>query len=285
MILVTGASGGLDGAVLRELLSRDVKSPRAMYRSEKDRSAAPAGAEGIVADFADAASLDKALKGVDSAYLVCAAVPDLVQLETNFLQACDRAKVGFVVIQSAFGAGDFGKSFPSWHRQVEDAAANLKLPHAILRPNGFMQNILNFFAPTIRAQNAFYGTTGDAKTGFIDTADIPAAAVQLLTKPKPGALLELHGPEPVSYPELATRISGITGRSIRYVNIPCEQMRAVMMGNGLPVWLVTALLDLDEFYRSGKGAGSDRALAELLGRAPHRLDQFLKEQAEAFKKI
>ena len=91
MILVTGATGSVGGAVLRELLARGAGPLRAVYRDAKDRPALPTGVEAVRADFADPASLDAALAGVESAYLVCAAIPQLVELEAAFLEACASA--------------------------------------------------------------------------------------------------------------------------------------------------------------------------------------------------
>ena len=72
------------------------------------------------------------------------------------IDACKEAGVRHIVLNSALGAGDYPKSFPSWHRKVEDKLNVSGLGYTILRPNGFMQNIVAFHAPSIRAQGAFY---------------------------------------------------------------------------------------------------------------------------------
>ena len=70
----------------------------------------------MLADYADTQSLRKALDGVDSVYVVCSPIPQLVELESRMLDACKQAGVKHVVLNSALGAGDYPKSFPSWHR-------------------------------------------------------------------------------------------------------------------------------------------------------------------------
>ncbi len=119
MILVTGASGTVGRPVLEEV-AKTGKPVKAMYRSAEDARNAPAGVATAIADFADKASLAKALQGIDTIYLVCSPIPQLVELENNVIQACKQAGVAYVVLNSALGAGDYPKSFPSWHRQVED---------------------------------------------------------------------------------------------------------------------------------------------------------------------
>src|SRR6201988_1275399 len=155
MILVTGASGTVGREGLREVAKSGAQH-RAMYRSAEEAAKAPAGTEAVVADFAKQETLGPALRGVESVYLVCSPIPGLVQLESNMVDACVEAGVRHVVLNSALGAGDYPKSFPSWHRKVEDHLRATPLSWTILRPNSFHQNTTAYFAPSIRAQGVFY---------------------------------------------------------------------------------------------------------------------------------
>jgi len=82
MILVTGASGTVGKAVLKEVARSGAKH-RAMYRSPDEAAKAPTGTATVVADFAKKETLAAALRDVESVYLVCSPVPDLVQLEVR----------------------------------------------------------------------------------------------------------------------------------------------------------------------------------------------------------
>ena len=174
MILITGASGTVGKAVLAEV-ARSGEKHRAMYRSKEEAAKVPAGTEAVVADFSEKASLVAALRGVESVYLVCSPIPALVQLEGNAIEASEAAGVRRIVLNSALGAGDYGKSFPSWHRRVEDKLKGAKIAHCILRPNSFLQNLLTYYAPSIRAQGAFYGAMGNARTSYVDVPPETAA--------------------------------------------------------------------------------------------------------------
>ncbi len=283
MILVTGASGSVGGAVLEEVTTGQAPV-RAMYRNERDAGDVPKGVEPVLADFADAASLRDALQGVESVYLVCGPVPQLVELETNMINACIDAGVRFIVLNSALGAGDFPKSFPAWHFQVEQRLQESALAFTILRPNGFLQNIVAFNAASIRADDAFYAAMGDARTSMVDVRDVGAVAAAILREPELHAAhtYELNGPEAVSDSDIAARISGIVGRTITYVDIPEEVQRQAMRDQEMPPWQVTAILQLQEYYRSGRCAAVDGVVAELLGRPPRTLDQYLQENIASF---
>jgi uncharacterized protein YbjT (DUF2867 family) len=284
MILITGASGTVGSAVLQEM-RKTGKLFKAMYRTEQDAKKAPAGTESVIADFADKSSLNKALAGVTTVFLVCSPIPQLAELESTVIDACAVNGVQHVVLNSALGAGDYQKSFPSWHRKVEDKLRNSGLSYTILRPNGFFQNIVAYNSPTIRTQGAFYAGMGTAKTSLLDVRDVAAAAAKVLVSPADhsGKTYELMGPEALSNGEIAERISRITGRNVKYVDIPEEAQRKSMLDAGMPEWQVSALLDLQAYYLAGKCAAVTDVLPNLLGRAPITVDQFLNENKESFR--
>jgi uncharacterized protein YbjT (DUF2867 family) len=279
MILITGANGTAGRAVLAEV-ARSGEKHRAMYRSKDDAAKAPAGTEAVVADFSDRASLAAALRGVESVYLVCSPIPELVQLEGNAIESSQAAGVRRIVLNSALGAGDYGKSFPSWHRKVEDKLKAANVAHCILRPNSFLQNLLTYYAPSIREQGAFYGAMGNARTSYVDVRDVAAVAARaLLNSEHDGKTYELNGLEALTCAGVAERISRHSGITARYVDIPAEAQRKAMLDRGMPEWQVTALLELQEYYTGGRGGAVDGVLQDLLGRRPITIDRFLEEFA------
>ena len=283
MILITGASGSVGKAVLLEAIRKE-SGVRAMYRSKEEAAKAPSGCEPVLADYSDKQSLRRALDGVSSVYIVCSPIPKLVELESNMLDACRECGIRHVVLNSALGAGDFGKSFPSWHRKVEDKLKTTGMSYTILRPNGFLQNIVAYNAPSIRAEGAFYAAMGDAKVSYLDVGDIAVVAVKALKGgTHAGKTYELNGPEAISNAELARRISNIAGRAVNYVDIPEPAQREAMLGLGMPEWQATALLDLQQFYKQGGGAKTDGLLKSLIEREPVTLDQYLAANAREFQ--
>jgi uncharacterized protein YbjT (DUF2867 family) len=283
MILITGASGTVGKAVLQEVAKSGAKH-RAMYRSAAEAAKAPPGTETVIADFAKRETLAPALQNVESIYLVCSPIPELVQLEGNVIDACLDAGVKHVVLNSAMGAGDWNKSFPVWHRKVEDKLKSTKLSYTILRPNSFHQNVVAFYAPSVRAQGVFYSSMQNAQNSFIDVRDIAAVAAKALAGGgHAGKIHELNGPEALNYTTLAAKIARVAGREVKYVDIPMEAQRKAMLEQGMPDWLVTALLELQEYYLAGKGGQTDDLSQRLLGRAPITMDQFLAENAGEFR--
>ena len=283
MYLVTGASGAMGKAVLTEVAKSGAEH-RAMYHSITKAVEAPAGTPIVCADFSRKDSLPAALEGVTSAYLVCSPIPQLIELEWNMIDACVAAGVGHIVLNSAMGAREWRKSFPSWHRRVEDKLKSTKISFTILRPNSFHQNVLTYYAPSIRTQGVFHSSMGNARVSFLDVRDIAVVAAKSLAGGEhSGQIYELNGPEALTYAELAAKIAKHSGRDVQYVDIPAERQRQAMLSSGLPEWHAEALLDLQAYYVSGKGGKIDGLLEQLIGRPPITMDHFLAEFATEFR--
>jgi uncharacterized protein YbjT (DUF2867 family) len=284
MILIAGASGTTGRAVLSSALARGLPL-RAMYRSRAEAEKAPPAANPVVADFADPESLRSALAGVTAAFVVCAPIPELVQLETNMIEACKAAGVRHIVLNSALGAKDYEKSFPSWHAEVEDHLRASGLGWTILRPNGFMQNIVTFNAGSIRSDGAFYAAMGDAKISLVDVRDVADAAVEALSDPAvhTGQIYALNGPEALSQSDIALRLSRLLQRDISFIDVPETAQRDAMLASGMPAWQVDAILDLQAYYRSGRCSDTSAPPSLSVSRHRRTLDAFLTENVDAFR--
>ena len=231
MILVTGASGTVGGQVAKQLSAEGAKF-RVMFRDKGDR--APAGAEAVIADFSDSAALRVAMRGVERMFLLCAAVPNLGDLEGNAIDAAKAAGVKHIVKLSVIGAAEAAHMFAQPHHEVEEKLRDSGMRWTLLRCNGFMQNFLQF-ADTIKSQNAFYSMGDKSKASWVDVRDIAAVAAKALTSSgHEDKAYEMTGPEALSYADVAKKLSSALGREIKYVAITPEQQRAAMLQAGLP---------------------------------------------------
>ena len=161
MILITGASGNVGSEVLKQALSVGLKI-RATFQSADRAAKAPAGIEGVIMDYAQPETIRPALHGVEKIFLVGPPVRDLPVMEANFIKEVRAAGRKHIVKLSALGGRE--SMFPSGHRDSEENIEASGLPYTFLRPNGFMQNLVNYNAATIASQNAFYGCQGSARS-------------------------------------------------------------------------------------------------------------------------
>lgn len=282
MILITGASGNVGREVLKQIAATGAKV-RAAFQSVGKAAVAPSGVDLVTMDYNQPQTVQAALKGVDRVFLVGPPTLNLAALERKVIDELKQAGTRQVVKLSAMGGR--GAIFPRQHADSEDYIKSSGLSYTFLRPNGFMQNFINYNAPTITTQNTFYGAQGEGKVSHIDVRDIGAAAVKVLTEDgHEGKAYTLTGPEALSNAEVAEILSDDTGREIKYVDLPAEQFKQALVGAGLPEWSADALIDLQRFYREGGASAVTGDLELLLARKPTSFEQFSRDFAQAFQR-
>jgi uncharacterized protein YbjT (DUF2867 family) len=279
MILITGASGNVGGEVLKQIAQTGV-AIRAAFQ-DVSKANAPAGVEKVQVDFNQPHTLSAALKGVDRVFLVGPPTADLPALERNATDVIKKANIRQLVKLSAMGGRD--AIFPRQHAESEDYIRSVGVPYTFLRPNGFMQNFVNYSSGTINLQNAFYGSEGEGRVSHIDIRDVAGVAVKTLTEDGHlGKAYTLTGPEALSNQQIAEILSREVGREIRFINLAPEQLKPAMMSAGVPEWSANAILDLQRLYREGKSAMVTQDVEQILGRKPTNFVTFARDYREAF---
>jgi uncharacterized protein YbjT (DUF2867 family) len=282
MILVIGGRGKIGSALIGELVAREV-SVRALVRSGESADSMPGGVETVVGDLADRESLRAALSGAEKVFLLCGPTPAEVELNRNAIDLAKEANVELLVRSSILGSNpDSPATFVRDHGECDEYLRESGVPHAILRPNLFLQNVPENTIPSIDADGNFYANAGDARISMADTRDVAAAAAAvLLGSGHEGKVYELTGPEALSYHDVAAKLSDEMGRKITYVDAPDDAVREALLGFGVGEWLAGALVDLYQDYRrSGTGgyaASVTDAVERLTGRSARSLDQLLAE--------
>lgn len=281
MILITGASGNVGREVVKQALAVGLKI-RATFQSAGVAAKAPAGLEGVIMDYSKSETIRPALEGVEKIFLVGPPVQSLPALEANFIKEVRRSGRKHVVKLSALGGRQ--AIFPSGHRDSEENIEASGLPYTFLRPNGFMQNLVNYNAGTIRSQNAFYGCQGSGTVSMIDIRDVAAVAVIVLAATgHEGKSYALTGGEALTNEQVAEKLSSVAGRKIRYVDLPPAEFKRAILSGGTPEWSADALLDLQRLYREGKASVVTDDIERLTGRKPISFDQFVCDYAFAFQ--
>lgn len=229
LILVTGATGRQGGAVARRLLS-DGWRVRALVRDPAAPAALAlqrAGAELAQGDMEDGASLDAVL---DGAYGVFSVQPFGYAAELrqglNVADAALAAGVRHLVYSSVGDAerhGSYRPGFSKW--AIEQHLRERDAPATILRPNGFMEDMLGpgFGVPGGTFSSAFAPA---ALVYLIAVDDIGAFAGLAFAQPDLylGKALELAG-DALTPPQIAAAISRAIGRPLTSLQIPIEALR------------------------------------------------------------
>ena len=159
-ILVTGATGNVGSRVVGELRARGVYVRAFVRDKEKAAAILGGGVELASGDFSDAASVRRALEGVEVVFLACANDPRQVEFETGVIDAAADAGVRRIVKLSALGA-KIGSSiaFWDWHGRIEERLRASGVPFVMLRPTFNMTNLLGS-AEGVRQAGTLFAPAG-----------------------------------------------------------------------------------------------------------------------------
>lgn len=278
-ILVTGATGTVGAHVVRELSKRGIGVRACVHTPIKAERIREANIEIFDVDYRDKKSVESAVRGMESIYLLTPFVPEQFEMASLLVDAAKKAGVKHIVKQSALGA-DARPAITAGrlHRQAEIYIEESGVPYTFLRPNFFMQNFLTYFGGSIRSEGKIYLPVGEGKVSYIDARDIAAVAAEVLTKKgRKGKVYSLTGPEALSAGDVAGIFSRASGRKITYVDVPEEDARKAMRELGMPGWTVDAIMELHGIARGGYASGVTSTVEDLTGKKPITFEQFAKD--------
>ena len=276
MILITGVTGTVGGAVFKQAIAAGVET-RVLIRDAAGAHAFEA--EVAVGDFADPASLERAVAGIDAVFMASFDGAEQLGLQGNLIAAAKGAGVRHIVRLSALSSDENADTaLAHWHGIADRQLAESGLGYTLLRPGLFAQNLLEYAASGTIAL-----PVGATRVSFIDVRDIAAVAVKALTEPsREGQIYELTGAESLTYREVAERLSAATGRQFTFRDMSDDEYHAEMLRQGREPWDADMVVEL---YRRIRAQGTRKitdTVERLLGRPPIGLEAFARDHAAAF---
>ncbi|WDO10826.1 NAD(P)H-binding protein [Streptomyces murinus] len=283
MILVTGATGTIGGAVVRQLAARGEKT-RALTR-DPARADLPSGVEVVRGDYADPGSLAAATAGVRAVFLVTPPGPDAARYDAALVSAVRAAGAGRLVKLSAIGTGDpEAGRFGGWHEDGERAVRESGAAWTVLRPSSFAADSLGW-AAAVRAGEPVPNLTGDGASGVIDPHDIAEVAVAaLLDAGHGGRTYTLTGPEAISVPGRAAVLASVLERPVGTRDLTPDEARTFLR----TVWgfddtrADDALAGM-RYVRDGGNALVTEDVPRVLGRPARSFWQWAEDHKGAFR--
>ncbi|SFA78034.1 MULTISPECIES: SDR family oxidoreductase [unclassified Bacillus (in: firmicutes)] len=282
-ILVIGATGNIGKELTKLLTDKGYKVRVTIRPTSQTEELKALGVELIHADLLVPSSLKEAMKGIEKVFFATPFVPNMVELSSHIIQAAKEAGVKHLVKISGAGAELEAITMAKWHRTIEKEIEQSGIAYTFLRPNSFMQNIVNFSSHTIRDHGAFYAPIGDGEIAMVDARDVANVANHVLTEEgHENKAYYLSGPEAISYHEIANILSDVTGKSIKYVDVPAESARQSMLDAGMPAETVDALVELYHINKIGYTAEVSNTVEEIIGQKATSFETFAKDYQEAF---
>jgi uncharacterized protein YbjT (DUF2867 family) len=134
-VLVTGATGIVGSAVVRELREREVAVRAYVRDPAKATAILGEDVELAIGDLEEPESIRRALDGIDRLFLACGNVPDQIRCETSAIDAAAAAGVRQIVKLSAHGA-EAGSplAFWDWHGRSSGTSRSPACPRRCCAP-------------------------------------------------------------------------------------------------------------------------------------------------------
>ncbi|MFI0911856.1 NAD(P)H-binding protein [Streptomyces abikoensis] len=277
MILVTGATGNIGSALLRELRAFGAGPLRGLTR-DVARAAFPEGVEAVAGDFARTASLKPALEGVRSLFLVSRMGSD-----AEIIEAARQAGVEHVVLVSSITTQTHPHLGPAAENlAVEKLLKDSGMAWTILRPTQFASNAL-WWAGTIREHETVRVPYADTGLPTIHPSDIASVARVALTEPgHRQRTYALTGPERITARQQVGTIAAVLGREVPFAEISRQEAHR-QMASFLGDEAADAVLDVTGGDVNDELLTVRDTVSRITGAPARTFRQWAAENAAAFR--
>lgn len=283
MIVITGATGALNGATVDHLLDRTPTEQLVVVARDpmKAQRFADRGVEVRRGDYADPVSLPAAFAGADQLLLVSSSDPqaDAVSLHRTAIEAAVTAGVGRILYTSHQGAAPDTPFRPGRdHAATERLLSESGVAWTSLR-NGFYAHSLNWFLGPWR-ETGHITVPADGPVSWTAREDAAEAAAVILASH--GAY---DGPTTITadaaptFEEIAGIASELTGNTIEVDVIGDDAWVSAQVASGQQEFMARFMLGMYQAAHKGFFAGTDPLLGELVGREPQTVRDLLTTPA------
>lgn len=262
---IIGAQGKTGARVMNKLNALGL-NPRGLSRHSE-----------VMFDWARRDTWVPALTGVKALYVTYypdLAVPQAEEDMSALVAVAKQVGIDHLVLLS--GRGEEGA------QRAEQVVIHSGLRWNVVRASWFMQNFSeSFMAQGIAAGNLVLPEP-NATEPFIDAEDIADVVVAAFTQPHlTDQLLEVTGPELLSFMDCVEKISAMIGRKVEFTSVPVEAYLAGAKAQGLPDDMAWLINELFVNVLDGRNESITDTVWQVLGRPARRFDQYLVDQAEA----
>ncbi|WP_330178666.1 NAD(P)H-binding protein [Nocardia sp. NBC_01503] len=277
MFLVIGATAHFGRQAVDALLAAG-QPVRALTRRPESADL-PAGAQVVAGDLTAADSLDSALAGVESIFLVLPYGMDAAPL----LSAARRAGVRRIVFLSSGAVVDGAQVQPDviaqYHRDVERAIEASGIEWTFLRLLFPAINSLSF-AMQLAGGEVIRAAYGQAAASVIHENDVADVVAAVLLGGHGGRAYDLTGPQSLTQTEQVEILGAALGRPLTFEELDDAPVRAQLAQFMDPAF-VHALFDLMA-ATVGKPAQVNSLVEDLTGHAPRTYAEWVADHLADF---
>ena len=245
-------------------------------------------ARGVVvrqADFDDPKGLEAALAGVDRMLIISTDAIDRPGRRLAQHQAAVAAAVSAGVKHAVYTSMPNPETSPVVfapdHLGTEQALKASGMSWTILRDCWYADFLIPTLAPAV-ASGKLIAATGQGGAPYVTREDCAqAAAAALASTDTSNKTWNITGPDVVTYTDLASLASELTGRPVAYLPVTPEERTAQLIAAGTPEFIAKLLVSSQVAISQGKMGTPSTAVKELTGREPMSVRDFLSAHRAA----
>jgi len=261
MHAIIGITGNVGGATARALLKAGQKVRGIVRDKSKAAKWEAAGAELVLADVGDAASLEKGLEGVDGVFVMTPpyfapkpGYPETKAIVRAIRQAVSAAKPSKAVYLSSVGAHlNSGLGLITQSHILEEEMGSLDVSNAFIRAAWFMDNFQwDVTAEREKGRMDSFLSPLDRAIPMVSAEDIGRLAAETLQQEWRGnRFLELEGPQRYSPLDAAEAFSHLLKRDVKAASVPRDQWAALFEQQGAPKDCIAPRIEMLDGFNSG----------------------------------
>ncbi|MDW7651587.1 MAG: SDR family oxidoreductase [Bacillota bacterium] len=277
-VFITGMTGNVGSEVAHALYKMGYPFSAGVRNIRQAREIFGSQYEYVEFDFLNPSTYAGALAGSDKLFLIRPpALADFRRQIRPFLDFAVQAGVKRIVFLSLMGVER--NPIPP-HYRIEKYIRSLQIPYTFLRPSFFMQNLHQAHCEDIKKRSNIYIPAGRAKISFIDTRDIGEIGAKVFWDPiHENQAYTLTGQDALNYEQVAEIFTSVLGRKIIYANPSPFAFRKAMIGRGVDKKYVNVMVALYLTTRMGMAKAVSADTADLLGRAPGTVRNYVQDYA------
>lgn len=272
---VTGASGYVGRAVIASLKARGATRIVAITR-DPAKLVDLEGVETRAGDFSKPETLATAFAGIDRLLIISTdSVGTRIGQQTAAIDAAEQAGVSHIIYTSITSPyPHLTHAVSNDHFWTEARLFQTKRGWTSLRDNIYADFIVWEAQKTLDAGKLFHAA-GKGKRAILFRDDIAAAAAGALLTAEGREVVDVSGPEALSYADIAALLSRIGGKPVEAVEVSHEAQLDGMLKAGLPPVLANAFAGFDVAVKKGALAVVGDGVQRFAGREPLSLEAAL----------
>lgn len=299
-VIISGASGQFGRSAVEKLMARMPPTNLILVSRTPDKLAdfAARGADVRFGDFDQPETLVEAFRGGERLLLISGTrVGKRIPQHQAAIDAAVTAGVLHIVYTSFVGVTPENPSVAVVdHRATEEMLRNSGLEWTALRDQHYADAMVINMGQNIVRAGQWLSSTQGGKEALVWREDCVECAVAVLTgEGHENKVYNITGPELLSFRDIATMITEVSGRPIEFIDTDDEGMYAMFDAMGVPRepvdrlsvsgidWNSDDMVSFEAAIRDGHFAVISSDVEKLTGRKPRSVRQMVEDNADLLR--